>query len=70
MDEAAARQAADRLGINLGNFGFAKGGEVNDARTNAVSSRLMAHSGLGSMKDKMMSPGLSDTINRIMDRKD
>ena len=70
MDEAAAKQTADRLGINLGNFGFAKGGEVNDARTNAVNTRLMAQSGLASMRDKMMMPGLNDTISRIMDRKE
>ena len=70
MDEAAAKQTADRLGINLGNFGFAKGGEVNDARTNAVNARLMAQSGLASMRDKMMMPGLNDTISRIMDRKE
>ena len=70
MDEAAAKQTADRLGINLGNFGFAKGGEVNDARTNAVNTRLMAQSGLASMRDKMMMPCLNDTISRIMDRKE
>lgn len=79
LTEAQARDrlGSDDLNIDLAQFGFedkdkvgfAHGGEVEDSRSKAVGSRLMAHAGIGSMQGKSMSSDMAGTLDRIMARR-
>ena len=79
LTEAQARDrlGSDDLNIDLAQFGFedkdkvgfADGGEVEDSRSKAVGSRLMAHAGIGSMQGKSMSSDMAGTLDRIMARR-
>ncbi len=69
LTEADARKRAGELDIDLAQFGFADGGEVEDSRSKAVGSRLMAQAGIGSMQGQSMSPEMAGTIDRIMARR-
>ncbi len=72
-----AIKRAGELDIDLTQFGFedkdkvgfAHGGEVEDSRSKAVGSRLMAQAGIGSMQGQSMSPEMAGTIDRIMARR-
>ena len=68
---------------NIGNMGFggegfgsfdvfAEGGPVTDPmqqRQDAVGSRLMRQTGIGSLQEKTMSPEMASTLDRIMARR-
>tara|TARA_Y100000114_G_scaffold153328_1_gene173081 strand:+ start:574 stop:2136 length:1563 start_codon:yes stop_codon:yes gene_type:complete len=67
MNEQQAREAADRLGINLTNFNFRDGGEAMTGLS-AVDRNLMNRAGImGSVNDDM-SKALLNNISTVMGR--
>jgi hypothetical protein len=81
---AKAKADLSNLNIgNIGNMGFggegfgsfdvfAEGGPVTDPmqqRQDAVGSRLMRQTGIGSLQEKTMSPEMASTLDRIMARR-
>ena len=67
MNEQQAREAADRLGINLTNFNFRDGGEAMTGLS-AVDRNLMNRAGIMGAVNDDMSKALLNNISTVMGR--